>query len=486
MKQKIHHILSALLLLVALAFGQTVLAQSTTWTVGGTGNEFTIYRSGDISKQVTVSYRTVSLSAVAGQHFTEKTGTVTIPAGIHTSTPISVTELTPSDDAYNFQTGTQRTYRFEVLDQGGFELAHRDRNIAYGDDYQHTNQYVNRSVTDLVYFTDGGSIQSGSGNKYKDVTYSNTSDWTQIKDSGYSQLVCTANTNELYHSSSPLRTYLNSRSTKMYATVYFTQKEEHDGYQYIQIYTSSSYDSGDDPNGGVNAPVNSLYKACFILSKKASVMSNAHYQFFPHRYNYHNKAEEKSANITHYEFDYDDSYLYEQKYKATSYQASTSGSLILSTSTDKINVRFDAGGGGTDHDEWDFKNLKVRLALVDATAPTVFSSSDIAVNPGKHCNGNDFYISVPFNEIMTVTGTPYLTTSWGQANYFSGSGSNVLTFKGTISAEVNKALKITGKSGTITDLAGNSFSGSLNKNFSATVEASYSYSIAYTLNGGPT
>ena len=29
----------------------------------------------------------------------------------------------------------------------------------------------------------------------------------------------------------------------MYATVYFTQKEEHDGYQYIQIYTGSTYDT---------------------------------------------------------------------------------------------------------------------------------------------------------------------------------------------------------------------------------------------------
>ena len=102
-------IVAAMTLLMTLVFGQTVLAQNTTWTVGGTGNNFTITRSGDISKQVTVSYRTVSLSAVAGQHFTEKTGTVTIPAGIHTSTSISVTELTPSDDAFNFQTGTQRT-----------------------------------------------------------------------------------------------------------------------------------------------------------------------------------------------------------------------------------------------------------------------------------------------------------------------------------------------------------------------------------------
>jgi len=484
-KKSNHRALMALTLMMTLAFGQTAWAQTTTWTVGGTGNQFTITRSGDISREVTVSYRTVSLSALAGKHFIEATGTVTIPANQASSESISVTEMTPSDDSYNFQTTTNRTYRFEALDLGGFELAHRDRDIAYSTTYQHTDTYVNSSVTDLVYFNNNGTITSGSGNKYVDVTYSNTSDWTQIKDSGYSQLVRSTSTSDLYHNSNALRTYLNSRSNKMYATVYFTQKEEHDGYQYIQIYTGSSYDSGDDPNGGVNDPVNSIYKACFILSKKASVMSNAHYQFFPHRYNYHNKTEEQAANITHYEFDYDDSYLYEQKYKASSFQASTSGSLILSTTTNNIYVRFDAGGGGTDHDEWDFKNLKVRLALVDGTAPTVLNTSAIAVNAGKHCNGNDFYISVPFNEIVTIEGsTKKLFTSWGDAIYFAGSGSNVLTFKGTISAPVNTTLSITGKSGTIKDLAGNQFGGNFNKDFSATVEASYSYPIIYTLNGG--
>lgn len=494
-KKSNHRALMALTLMMTLAFGQTAWAQTTTWTVGGTGNQFTITRSGDISREVTVYYRTVSLSAIAGQHYIEKTGSVTIPANQASAESISVSELNPSTDAYKYQTTTERTYRFEALDAGGFELAHRDRTMTSGIQFKGT--YVNSSVTDLVYFDNSGNLMSGiSSSKYLDVSHSASSGtWKKVTDGGYKQAVHTVSTNNLYGNSTnastnilSLRSRMDDLGYKMYATVYFTQKEEQDGYQYIQILTdnATTYDD-NDPNGKVNNPSTSKYKACFILSydPSGSVMSDPHKQFFPHRYDYVDKAAEQAANITHYEFDYGNAHLYQQKFKSNnpSYQATNSGSLVLNTSVNNLNIRFDAAGSGGD--DWDFKDLKVRLTLVDGTAPTVLNSSAIAVNPGNHCNGNDFYISVPFNEIVTIEGsTKKLTTSWGDATYFAGSGSNVLTFKGTINAEVNKALKITGKSGTIKDLAGNSFSGSLNKNFSATVEASYSFPITYTLNGG--
>ena len=43
----------------------------------------------------------------------------------------------------------------------------------------------------------------------------------------------------------------------------------------------------------------------FILSydPSGSVMSDDHYQFFPHRYDYIDKATETSNGISHYEFD---------------------------------------------------------------------------------------------------------------------------------------------------------------------------------------
>ena len=68
-----------------------------------------------------MKYRTVGLSAYAGQHFTEKSGTLTFPAG-QTAVTNPVTERTPSADAYRFQTGSNRSYRIELTDKGGFPI----------------------------------------------------------------------------------------------------------------------------------------------------------------------------------------------------------------------------------------------------------------------------------------------------------------------------------------------------------------------------
>ena len=55
---------------------------ASTFTVSGTGNTFTITRSGEGTNVAeTVLYRTVSLSAYAGQHFTAKSGTLDFAAG---------------------------------------------------------------------------------------------------------------------------------------------------------------------------------------------------------------------------------------------------------------------------------------------------------------------------------------------------------------------------------------------------------------------
>lgn len=488
-------ILIALLLMIAA--GEVVRAQnfSVESSTSGTTTAFKIKRSGSYLPAQTVKYRTVSMSAIAGKHYTARSGEVSFAEGETDYKTVEITEtLSANVEAqYHFQTKLYRTYRFEVLDQDGFNLAESDHEIDYGSDYQHTASYVNKSVTDLVYFTNNGEIASGSGNKYLDVSY-NSPNWIQVTDAGYSsQEERSVSTNNLYHGSSELRNYLNSsyNNYKMYATVFFTQKEEHDGYQYIQIYTGNTYDSGDDPNGGVNDPVNSLYKACFILSysPSGSVMSDAHYQFFPHRYDYLDKAAGTNANITHHEFDYANSHLYAQAFKSDSYRASTSGSLVLLPTVSSLKIRFDAGGGGTDHDQWDFKDLKVRLALVDDTRPTLpgNSTAGIKVSAGPYYKGNTFYVSVPFSEIVTVSGTVTLANNWGTLTYISGSGSNVLTFKGTITENIGSTLTVTGLNGTVKDLADNTFTwpGNGQVTFDSTVVATNpSYTISYDLSGG--
>ena len=485
-----HRILTMALLILAMAMGNVAWAQ-VTFDIQASYNSstkittFTITRSGNSLPAQTINFRTVNLSAYAGQHFTAVNGTYTFPEGINTKT-VEVAEGTPSSTAYAYlyQQSDSRSYRFEVLDVNGFQLASCDRSMTTG--VQFNNTYVNKSVTDLVYFTNNGSITSGSGNKYKDVSYS-SSDWIQVTDAGYKQALHSISTLSLFNDNTDLRTILNNLSYKIYATVYFTQKEEHDGYQYIQIYTGNSYDDVDDPNGDIGTLTNSLYRACFILSKSANVMSNSHYQFFPHRYDYHNKAAETAANMTNYEFDYDDSYLYKQKFLNSTYQASTSGSLVLPANTNYIKVRFDAGGGGTDHDEWDFKNLKARLALVDATKPTLYNNSiaGITVSAGPYVKGNTFYISVPFSEIVHISSAPQsLITSWGRVYYESGDYTNVITFKGTINANAGQVLAITDIDGCLfSDLAGNfaSFDNatSFDKTFTG-VTCSESYTLAAT------
>ena len=50
-------------------------------------------------------------------------------------------------------------------------------------------------------------------------------------------------------------------------------KEKNDGYYYVQIIpgtANASYD-GADPNGSVNTPANSVYKACFELKEGSGV-----------------------------------------------------------------------------------------------------------------------------------------------------------------------------------------------------------------------
>ena len=478
-------VLTLVLTIVALAVGQSAWAMSS-FTVSSPqdNNTFRITRTGNTAVAESIDWRVVSLSAMAGMHFTgyqgNYSGTVTFAAN-EPYKDITITETTPSgtnSDCFLYQNTTSRSYRFEVLDKNGDILASKDRTITTGT--QFTNAYVNQSVTDLVYFTDNGNISSGSGNKYLDVSYS-SSNWIQVTDGGYKQGVHTVSTNSLYNNTN-LRFYLHNREYKMYATVYFTQKEEQDGYQYIQIYTGSAgtYDTGDDPNGGVNDPSNSLYKACFILSysPSGSVMSDSHYQFFPHRYDYVDKATETSHNITHYEFDYGNSHLYQQKFKTASpsYKASNSGSLVLTTAIDNIHIRFDAGG--SDGDTWDFKDLKVRLALVDNAAPIVINN--YMVSGGRHQKGNTIYVSVPFKEIVTVTGTPTLASNWGTLSYVAGSGSNVLTFRGTIDPTDNNPFSVSGYSlngGTIKDLAGNSFSGSISHSFGTTLDEDYVWAI---------
>ena len=480
--------------------GQSALAQVGTFTVTANGNTFTITRSTNTSATETVHYRTVSLSAIAGQHFTNQTGTLTFDA-THNTRTVTVTESTPTgNDAYKYQNGTSRSYRFEVLDQDGFQLAPNDRNITSGLT-QFNASKVSSSITNLVYFNNGNYASGLSSDKYVDVSYNTSSNSSHVLSNGYfkvddqyyygNQTLCNVSTSSLINSTNASRSYLNAMGAKIYATVCFTMKEENDGYQYIQILTdnTTSWDCGTtdtgEKAGELKDPSTSIYKALFEMDHESnSANTSDHKMFFPHRYD---------TNTSSTEFDYSNAYLYEQKFKShsPSYRAANSGSLVLAPTVQTINVRFDCAG--KDNDTYWVKDLKVRMALCDEAAPTLISTSDIAVSSGPYNRGCDFYISVPFSEIVntaTYSGYKLLETTWGEATYFSGDGTNVITFKGTINANAGSTLAITSLQCNFKDLANHYYQGagtytdSFDKTFTGITSTDPSYTISYDLAGG--
>ncbi len=493
-----------LILLFALLASCGIWAQNG-WAIYASHNNdtdvttFTISRTNTAVAE-TVHYRLVNLSAYAGQHYnvimvngqtsSALSGNLSFSAGDESKT-VQVREQAATTNAYKYQTtDTERSYKLEVTDAGGFFLAGNTRSFSTGTSF--SADKVSQSITNLVYFSGTNYNSAVSSSKYVDVSY--TPPASQVETSGtlsgyvliddsydYAQKAATVSTSSLISTTGADTAYLNNMGCKIYATVCFTEKERDDGYQYIQIIAgngSASYDTGYDPEKTVNDPVNSVYKVCFELSTGSDAQGK---QFFPHRYNYANKSAETSAHIGITEFSQTDGKLWQQKFKS-GYQATNSGSLVFKTNVANITTRFDAGGNNDD--TWGYKDLFVRMALVDATAPTKLA---VSVAPGKHCKGNTVYVSVAFNEIVKVTGTPKLTTEnhWGDLNYVAGDGTNVLTFSATIPENATGYLNITGLSGTVKDLAGNNLVGSgVTASNLCPLDVSYPWPITYDLTGG--
>ena len=479
-----NHLKSFATLLLMLAAGQGS-AWAQTFTIEASYNSsthkttYTISRSGSSLPEQTIKYRTVNLSAYAGQHYTAVSGTYTFPANETTKT-VEVTESTPGTDAYKYQTTSQRSYRFEVLDVNGFELQHYDRTYSTGTSFSNTK--VSKEITNLVTMS-GSNFSSGmSSSKYLDVTY--TPPTSQVETSGtlsgyvliddsydYAQKPATVSTSELIGSTGATAADLNTLGYKIYATVCFTEKERDDGYQYLQIVagnSGASYDTGADPEGAVNDPSNSLYKVCFELADGSNSEGKI---YFPHR------------GTTVSEFSLSTGHLWQQKYKSGT-SGSGTGCVILDPTVTYITTRFDAGG--SNDDTWGYKDFFVRMALCDATKPTLYnnSTSGITVSAGPYIVGNTFYISVPFSEIVHISGSSkQLNTSWGPVTYETGDNTNVITFKGTINATAGTVLSITGINNCLfNDLATNydQFnSSSFNKTFNG-VTCSATYTLAVT------
>lgn len=458
----LHQVLATVLTIAALAAGQQAWAASTwsvTSTTSGTTTTFTITRSESATAE-TVRYRTVSLSALEGQHFTAVSGTLTFAADEKSKT-VSVTERTGTG-MFQYAAGSgssgYRQYRFEVLDENGFLLASSLRKFE-----------VTRVLTGAT------SGRYDLGNERNGTFYIDNTGTLTITDDGYNKnpknwpdkKYLDLPSTKFYDAST--QAYLVENRTELRMTLDFYAYEAQDGYQYVQVLTdnTSTCDSGAG-NGDPGTIQLSRYMAGFEI-KTGSAYTGDYKKFtFPVLSVGNNEGH---TNPWGHGTDFP---LSKQKFNPAQQWFSSStrasdGKIILNTNFTTIVLRFDASGSGEDN--WLIDNINGHVTAVDETAPAA-RNNYITVSPGPYNKGNDFYISVPFTEI--VLGRPTLSTSWGEATYSEGAGTNVLTFKGTITANAGTTLSVTGYSGTAPrDLFQNDLAGDISKTFTGIVSTDF-------------
>ena len=225
--------------------------RASTFNVGGSGNTFTVVRTGEGTNLAeTVYYRAVSLSAYAGQNFTSKSGSLTFAPG-QTSTNVVVSTRTPSVDAYKFQSGTTRAYRFELLDAGGFRLDGKDRTITAGTSVSTNGTFNIKNVT----------IQSAE--------YTADDDGYDVN--GYQSVSSNA-----YFSATMSKAYFQHVGAQLRMTLDLQAKENDDGYQYLQLLVDNTSTCDNRKNCSDGDPGNislSRYMAGFEIKSGSTAMT---------------------------------------------------------------------------------------------------------------------------------------------------------------------------------------------------------------------
>ena len=389
------------------------------------GNKFTIKREGyyNLSGE-TLKIRVYGLSAWKNFHFSFTDQDVWFQGGANPKT-YTVTEISDAAEIqsmpFRYTNGTTRRYRFEVTDMDGKVLASLDRAIEYSNYYSVSSSiYDEKSVTVL-------------------------SEMTKVTDAGYDSNGAKSVDVSPYIAQ---RNYLDMTNAELRMTLSMTVREEDDGYQYLQILAdeTESCDNRSGCSDGNPGNINlSRYMAGFGHDPGDKNTNPSTYTF--PLTSYGSDCGEKSnpwGNTI-------DAKLYDQKFNEDC--RASDGKLLLPRGINNLVLRFNASG--KNNDNWYVNNVIAKIKAVDTTAPDNLNGARVASGPYGY--GCPVTISIPFNEIVIVSGTPTLDTNWGLLTYIGGSGSNVLTFSGTISTLERLKLRINTLSGSVRDLAGNYF-----------------------------
>lgn len=456
-KNKLFIIILCLMSLMVLFSSRRVNAYNyaitSNFTVSCKNNVFTIKRDKKGTGE-SVFYRTISKSALEGEHFTRTYGRLDFGVEDDAKT-VTVQEMGVTDVPIvsRYQT-VDRIYGFEVYDVENTVLARCERTISYGDAYKFNTQapasykntytvynysrnqiynqpdyvYNNNGIdwTDITNEYDNSPLTYYNGLKiyYPTLkTIDNKRIYSVITDSGYNQKVYAISLDYLFDCYGLNQDYVAATGVKIYARGFYDMAEIDDGYQYVQVLLDdeTSYDSGAK-NGDPGKMVSSIYMAGFTHYDAKKDPEYATY-CIPAR----DGDERPFAGAACYQ-------MVTQKF-SSSYPATTttteSDYWSIPASTKKIVFRFDASG--KDDDDYKVSNLGVELHFVDEVGPKCLG----VVTPyGTYHKGEVMTIALKFNEIIhSTSGIPELHTNIGDFTYSGGIGTNVVYFTGTITTE---------------------------------------------------
>ena len=215
----LNQVLAAVLTIVALAMGQPAKADGyfTIYepTFSGSKAKFRVTRGGYQFAQ-TVYYRTISITAYPGQHYTELSGKLEFGVG-EMEKAVYVEEMTPTSNAYKYQNGiTERSYKLEVTNLQGLTLAEQTRTITNcGTSVDPTTAFVAHNYT----------INSGQIN---------------VTDKGFDKNTYkTRNCSDFFDATAPSG-YLTAAGSEVHATFAFDVWELEDGYQHFQVLVDNT------------------------------------------------------------------------------------------------------------------------------------------------------------------------------------------------------------------------------------------------------
>lgn len=425
-----------LLAIVVLTVGRTPVCAASTFTVTrpisidyAPTTTFTITRSDTLTKE-TVKYRTVSLSALAGKHFVDKSGTLTFAIGEDTKT-VDVSEIDPTTIPlpYTYSSVAIPTYKFELTDEYGHPVAECNRHYLYAGPHQIMSDRFSEKTL-------------GVHTSYIPIT---------VTDAGYAQAYHLVPLDAFFGNNAPAQEYLTHIGAQLRMRVTLSAAEVSDGYQYIQILvndtTNCDTGAGDGDPGTLSV---SHYMAGFSHYHKGKNEDYADYSFPV-------TSQGSSCGVVEKPWDGNTVGDLRQQYFKYNCRADD-GRLIIPTDLTTLCIRLNASG--SQNDDWYAKNVKAYIQAIDNSAPTI-TAGDITVTAGPYYYGSTVAITIPFNEIVKLTDpdATKLVTEWGTFDYYYGNENTILTFRGTITATEKKPLKISAINGTVKDIVGNTFGG---------------------------